>query len=156
MYFHRYGRDHLQKISAAFGRSALVEYPKRGSSRNTPGARSARSVRKEAASPQSDLLSRRIRRPNSEPHLTGTRGALINSDVRVARFGSRADAGDAHFVTAMTSGQFGGPWYQQTLNRRTSDQTPGTSCIAAIIAVQRKRKVTKIELKPPPIAAMPC
>ena len=67
-------------------------------------ARSARSEGHEAASRQSDLLSRRIGRPNSEPHLTGTRGAFIDPDVGVACFGSWVDAGDAHFVTAMTSG----------------------------------------------------
>ena len=48
-----------------------------------------------------ESLSRRVGSPNSKPHLTGTRGAFVNTDVGVARLRSWVEACDAHFVTAM-------------------------------------------------------
>jgi hypothetical protein len=61
-------------------------------------------------------LGRRIGSPNGEPHLTGTRRALINTDLSVARFWDSVEACDTHFVTAMTFRQISGSGHQQTLN----------------------------------------
>jgi hypothetical protein len=82
--------------------------------------------------------------PNSKPHLAGARRAFENADLSVARFRNWVEACNTHFVTAMTSGQFSGSRHQQTLNHRHRIylKPPSSRCIAAIIAVRRKRKLT--------------